>query len=266
MSPNSGRKNPGSGNEPPRGPKKGHGIKPPQIPGKTAGFWILLVFLVFLVYQMIYIDRSTLHELTYSAFEQQVTMGNIRSIAKTNLDIIGELNEKSTLTVKDGSLKEVDRFHTRLLSDRDDFAEWVSATNPEASLVGEPQKTNWWAHFLTYYLPFLLILGLWLFFLRQMQGGGNKAFSFGKSKAKMFNMDNPEITFEDVAGCDEAKYELQEIIDFLRAPQKFQRLGGRIPKGALLVGAPGTGKTLLGRAVAGEAAVPFFSMSGSDFV
>jgi cell division protease FtsH len=241
-------------------------MKVPQIPGKTAGFWILLVFLVFLVYQMIYIDRSAIHELTYSAFEQQVTMGNIRSIAKTNLDVIGELNEKSTLTVKDGSLKEVDHFHTRLLSDRDDFAEWVSATNPEASLVGEPQKTNWWAHFLTYYLPFLLILGLWLFFLRQMQGGGNKAFSFGKSKAKMFNMDNPDITFEDVAGCDEAKYELQEIIDFLRAPQKYQRLGGRIPKGALLVGAPGTGKTLLGRAVAGEAGVPFFSMSGSDFV
>jgi len=266
MSPNPGRKNSGPDNQPPQGPKKGSGIKPPQIPGKTAGFWILLVFLVFLVYQMIYIDRTTIHELTYSAFEEQVTNGNIRSIAKTGLDVNGELNEVLTLTVKDGSLKEVDRFHTRLLSDRDDFADWVSATNPGASLVGEPAKTNWWAHFLTYYLPFLLILGLWLFFLRQMQGGGNKAFSFGKSKAKMFNMDKPDITFEDVAGCDEAKYELQEIIDFLRAPQKFQRLGGRIPKGALLVGAPGTGKTLLGRAVAGEAAVPFFSMSGSDFV
>jgi cell division protease FtsH len=241
-------------------------MKPPQIPGKTAGFWILLVFLVFLVYQMVYIDRTAVHELTYSAFEEQVLDGNIRSISKTGPDILGELNEKTTVTVKDGSLKEVDRFQTRLLSDRDDFAEWISASNPEAMLIGEPPKTNWWGHFLTYYLPFLLILGLWLFFLRQMQGGGNKAFSFGKSKAKMFNMDKPDITFEDVAGCDEAKYELQEIIDFLRAPQKFQRLGGRIPKGALLVGSPGTGKTLLGRAVAGEAGVPFFSMSGSDFV
>jgi cell division protease FtsH len=266
MSPNSGRNNQGGGNKSPKGSNKGQGGKSPQIPGKTAGFWILLVFLVFLVYQMIYIDRTTIHELTYSAFEEQVTAGNIRSISKTDLDIIGELNEVTTVTVKDQSLKEVDRFHTRLLSDRDDFADWISATNPEASLIGEPQKTNWWAHFLTYYLPFLLILGLWLFFLRQMQGGGNKAFSFGKSKAKMFNMDKPDITFEDVAGCDEAKYELQEIIDFLRAPQKFQRLGGRIPKGALLVGSPGTGKTLLGRAVAGEAGVPFFSMSGSDFV
>ncbi|MCP4571184.1 MAG: ATP-dependent zinc metalloprotease FtsH [bacterium] len=215
---------------------------------------------------MIYLDRSTVQEITFSAFDEQVQAGNIRSITKTGLDVTGELNEKTTLTVKDGSLREVDSFHTRLLSDNPDFYEYIKVHNPEATQVGEPLKTNWWAHFLTYYLPFLLILVLWLFFLRQMQGGGNKAFSFGKSKAKMFNMDKPEVTFEDVAGCDEAKYELQEIIDFLRAPQKFQRLGGRIPKGALLVGSPGTGKTLLGRAVAGEAGVPFFSMSGSDFV
>jgi cell division protease FtsH len=133
-------------------------------------------------------------------------------------------------------------------------------------MKGAHQKVNWLSTVLTYYLPFLLILGLWIFFIRQMQGGGNKAFSFGKSKAKLFNMDKPTVTFEDVAGCDEAKVELQEIIDFLRSPKKFQRLGGRIPKGALLVGQPGTGKTLLGRAVAGEAGVPFFSMSGSDFV
>ena len=262
MSPNSPRRGDGPDKRPPRGPS----MKTPQIPGKTAGFWILLVFLVFLVYQMIYIDRSTLQEITYTAFDEQVEAGNIRGLTKTGLDVNGELNEKTTLTVKDGTLKEVDRFHTRLLSDDPDFYTWVKTANPAASLVGESQKTNWWAHFLTYYLPFLLILVLWLFFLRQMQGGGNKAFSFGKSKAKLFNMDKPEITFEDVAGCDEAKYELQEIIDFLRSPQKFQRLGGRIPKGALLVGAPGTGKTLLGRAVAGEAGVPFFSMSGSDFV
>ncbi len=241
-------------------------MKPPQIPGKTAGFWILLVFLVFLVYQMMYIDRSTVQEITFSAFDEQVEKGNIRSVTRTDMTVRGELNEKTTLTVKDGSLKEVDRFSVYLVSGMPDFDKYIKETNPDATLIGEPQRTNWWAHFLTYYLPFLLILVLWLFFLRQMQGGGNKAFSFGKSKAKMFNMDKPEITFEDVAGCDEAKYELQEIIDFLRAPQKFQRLGGRIPKGALLVGSPGTGKTLLGRAVAGEAGVPFFSMSGSDFV
>ena len=214
----------------PKGPNKGPNVKPPHIPGKTAGFWVLLLFLVFLVYQMIALDHTTIQELTYSTFREQVEKGNIQKATKTNLIVIGELTEKTSLTVKDGSLREVDKFTTRLLSDRDDFAEWVQEKNPEAVLVGEPQKTNWWVHFMTYYLPFLLILALWLFFLRQMQGGGNKAFSFGKSRAKMFNMDKPEITFEDVAGCDEAKYELQEIIDFLRSPQKFQRLGGRIPK------------------------------------
>jgi cell division protease FtsH len=116
-------------------------------------------------------------------------------------------------------------------------------------------------------IPILLLIVLfWVFFLRQMQAGGNKAFSFGKSRARMFGGDKPRTTFDDVAGADEAKEELQEIIEFLRDPKKFQKLGGRIPKGALLLGAPGTGKTLLARAVAGEANVPFFSMSGSDFV
>ena len=260
MSLNPQRKNSGGGPRPPKGPN----MRPPQIPGKTAGFWILLVFLVFLVYQMIYIDRSTVHVITYSAFQEQVEAGNIAQYSETGADITGELREKTTMTVKDGSLQEVDRFKTRRV-DRE-MAAWIQANNENVVLVGEAPKVNWWDRFIIYYLPFLLILVLWLFFLRQMQGGGNKAFSFGKSKAKMFNMDKPEVTFEDVAGCDEAKYELQEIIDFLRAPQKFQRLGGRIPKGALLVGSPGTGKTLLGRAVAGEAGVPFFSMSGSDFV
>ena len=217
----------------PSGPKKQPrtpGPRPPQIPGKTAGFWILLVFLVFLVYQMIYIDRTSVFELNYSAFQEQVLQGHIKSIEKTGLDVHGELNEKITLTVTDGSLQDVDRFHTRLLNERDDFADWILATNSEASLAGVPPKRDWWA-MVSYYIPFVLILVLWLFFLRQMQGGGNKAFSFGKSKAKLFNMDKPEVNFEDVAGCDEAKYELQEIIDFLRAPGRPDSQGrpaGRI--------------------------------------
>jgi cell division protease FtsH len=120
--------------------------------------------------------------------------------------------------------------------------------------------------FLFSFLPYLFILGLIIFMLRQMQQGGNRAFAFGKSKAKLLSGDTPKLTFADVAGCDEAKQELEEIIDFLKDPQKFQRLGGRLPKGALLIGPPGTGKTLLAKAVAGEAGRPFFSMSGSDFV
>ena len=114
--------------------------------------------------------------------------------------------------------------------------------------------------------PILLMIGFWIFFMRQMQSGGNKALSFGKSRAKLSSSTQKKVTFKDVAGVDEAKEELQEIIEFLKEPQKFQKLGGRIPKGVLLMGPPGTGKTLLARAVAGEANVPFFSISGSDFV
>ena len=129
----------------------------------------------------------------------------------------------------------------------------------------EPTASPWTA-LLSTWVPILLMIGFWVFIMRQMQSGGNKALSFGKSKAKLSSSAQKKVTFKDVAGVDEAKEELQEIIDFLREPQKFQKLGGRIPKGVLLMGPPGTGKTLLARAVAGEANVPFFSISGSDFV
>ena len=123
-----------------------------------------------------------------------------------------------------------------------------------------------WATLLYSWAPILLMIGFWIFIMRQMQSGGNKALSFGKSRAKLSSSSQKKVTFKDVAGVDEAKEELQEIIEFLKEPQKFQKLGGRIPKGVLLMGPPGTGKTLLARAVAGEANVPFFSISGSDFV
>jgi len=126
--------------------------------------------------------------------------------------------------------------------------------------------TPGWGNILISWFPMLLLIGVWLFFMRQMQGGGGKAMSFGKSKAKLLTENQQKITFRDVAGIDEAKEDVQEIIDFLKAPKKFTKLGGRIPKGVLLVGSPGTGKTLLGKAIAGEAGVPFFSISGSDFV
>ena len=136
----------------------------------------------------------------------------------------------------------------------------------KVQITAKPETTSPWATLLYSWAPILLMIGFWLFIMRQMQSGGNKALSFGKSRAKLSSSSQKKVTFKDVAGVDEAKEELQEIIEFLKEPQKFQKLGGRIPKGVLLMGSPGTGKTLLARAVAGEANVPFFSISGSDFV
>ena len=143
---------------------------------------------------------------------------------------------------------------------------WTSCSAKGSRSTWSATDTPAWANILITWAPLLLILGFWIFFMRQMQSGGNKALSFGKSKAKLLASQQKKVTFKDVAGVDEAKEELQEIIEFLREPQKFQKLGGRIPKGVLLMGPPGTGKTLLARAIAGEADVPFFSISGSDFV
>src|ERR1700749_5318211 len=137
---------------------------------------------------------------------------------------------------------------------------------PAAGFNVESKSSNGWLSLLTYVLPFLLFIGFWIFLMNQVQGGGSKVMSFGKSRAKRMSVDSPKITFRDVAGVDEAVEELHEIKEFLENPKKFQALGARIPKGVLLYGPPGTGKTLLARAVAGEAGVPFFSISGSDFV
>jgi cell division protease FtsH len=163
-----------------------------------------------------------------------------------------------------GTTKANETFHVYVPTQYDSFVNDLMKANVQVN-AKEPTASPW-ASLLLGWAPTLLIVGFWLFFMRQMQSGGNKALSFGKSKAKLSSSSQKKVTFKDVAGVDEAKEELQEIIEFLKEPQKFQKLGGRIPKGVLLMGPPGTGKTLLARAVAGEANVPFFSISGSDFV
>ena len=189
--------------------------------------------------------------INFTQFLTAVESGQIASVTITGNEIAGV--RKDGETFRSYAPPQYEGLGNRL------FEKGVDVTGREAT-------TSPWAALLYNWAPILLMIGFWVFIMRQMQSGGNKALSFGKSKAKLSSSAQKKVTFKDVAGVDEAKEELQEIIDFLREPQKFQKLGGRIPKGVLLMGPPGTGKTLLARAVAGEANVPFFSISGSDFV
>ncbi|MDD5719805.1 MAG: ATP-dependent zinc metalloprotease FtsH [Candidatus Krumholzibacteria bacterium] len=247
-------------------PPQGPGGPRPGFTGRGVAFWLLLMLLLLVVFRWYAGERRATNVISFSAFAEQVEKGNLQELTIVGGQAMGRLGEQVPITLLDGSIRPVRDFKVGLMQ-KENFYDWLKLHNPNVRVVVEEPSDPWLTQFLTIYmLPILLLIAVWVFFFRQMQSGSNRAFSFGKSRAKLFNMDRPEITFEDVAGCDEAKMELQEVIDFLRSPKKFQRLGGRIPKGALLVGPPGTGKTLLGRAVAGEAGVPFFSMSGSDFV
>ncbi len=227
---------------------------------RTASFWALIVLIPLLIFQLMNSNREAQQELTYSEFRAQVEGGNVESVTiQEGRKLEGVL--RSSIE-QDGV--QVEKFHT-LLPFEADKALIDELEEAGVQSQGEGPGNNW-VGLMVGILPWLLIIGLWVFLFRQMQSGGSRAFSFGKSKAKLLSGDTPKVTFADVAGCDEAKEELEEIIEFLKDPAKFSRLGGRLPKGALLIGPPGTGKTLLARAVAGEAARPFFSMSGSDFV
>ena len=226
---------------------------------KVAALWVLLFFIPMVLFQLMSKQEQG-EELSYTQLVREVERQNVERVVFVDGVVLeGELRAPIA-----GASGNVTAFRTVLpVRDSERLVELLGTAG--VTIDARPPDRDWWTVVWSI-LPWVLIIGFWIFIMRQMQAGGAKAFQFGKSKAKLLSGDTPKVTFDDVAGADEAKYELQEIVEFLKDPKKFSRLGGRIPKGALLVGPPGTGKTLLGRAVAGEAGRPFFSMSGSDFV
>ncbi len=223
---------------------------------KNVGMYIVLIILVVSLVNVFLAPDSAKkttqnEEMPYSTFLSEVNSGNV---TKVKID-----HEQLTGTLKSGK-----QFTTYIL-DAATLPSIVAEKGVEVEIV-PPPKNSWLTALLTSLLPTLLLIGVWIYFIYNMQGGGNKVMGFAKSKAKLFLDNRPKVTFDDVAGCDESKEELEEVVQFLKDPAKFTKLGAKVPRGVLLLGAPGTGKTLISRAVAGEADVPFFSISGSDFV
>jgi cell division protease FtsH len=224
---------------------------------KTLALWLVIILVVALLYRVFINNEEPKERLDYTEFMKRVEDGRILSVKITGTSAEGEYR----VATADGGYRS---FTSSVPSNDDELYPTLRAHNVKTTIADANQDS--WLQILIGWAPMILLIGIWIFFMRQMQSGGNRAISFGKSRAKLHGQNGKKITFRDVAGIEEAKDELSEIIDFLKDPQRFQRLGGRIPKGVLVVGPPGTGKTLLARAIAGEANVPFFSISGSDFV
>jgi cell division protease FtsH len=222
---------------------------------KTIIFWVIILACLVLLWSVVQKNTGTGKdkEVTFSQFLTESQAGQVNDVTVVNSEVHGHYKNEAK-----------EQFHTTVPANYPDMYKILQDNKVNTTI--KDTSGNGWVNILIQFSPILVLGLLWFFMLRQMQSGGNKAMSFGKSRARLLSMQQKKVTFKDVAGVDEAKEELKEIIEFLRDAQKFQKLGGRIPKGVLLVGPPGTGKTLLARAVAGEANVPFFSISGSDFV
>jgi cell division protease FtsH len=227
---------------------------------KTLSFWVFILLIPVVLIQLAGPRSEQTTEINYTEYRAQLAANNIKDVTvSAGKNITGSFRQATVI-----GQKTAKRFSLQLpVANSQPEIDQLTARG--VTITGTDAKPNLLSVVVSF-LPWLLLIGFYLFLFRQMQSGGAKAFSFGKSKAKLLTGDTPKVTFADVAGADEAKQELQEIIEFLKDPQKYTKLGGRLPKGCLLVGPPGTGKTLLARAVAGEAGRPFFSMSGSDFV
>jgi cell division protease FtsH len=219
---------------------------------KNLALWLVIGMIMIALFNIFNQPLNSQSDVIFSEFMDQVEGGKVSEVTIQGDRVNGKYLDGSSFQTMTPSK---DQDLVRILRDKG-----------VRIVVVPPEQTSWYMNILISWFPMILLLGIWIFFMRQMQAGGGKALSFGKSKARLMNEDKNKITFKDVAGVDEAKEELHEIIEFLKEPQKFNKLGGKIPKGVLLVGPPGTGKTLLAKAIAGEANVPFFSISGSDFV
>ncbi len=218
---------------------------------KNLALWLVITLMMVMLYNLFSQQRMAETNVSYSEFLNMVENERVAEVVIQGQELY---------------VTDVNRNHMKIYAPQDSDLIDILRKKGVAISAKPPAENPWYMSVLVSWFPMLVLIGVWIFFMRQMQAGGGKALSFGKSRARLSTDQSEKVTFEDVAGIDEAKEELGEIVEFLRDPKKFTRLGGRIPKGVLLMGPPGTGKTLLGRAIAGEAGVPFFSISGSDFV